>query len=103
LSPVNLTDSVSSDVVLPVVADKTSEVDKPEGGNKTTDESPVKECNSAEENNEKKKKTRGSALMEELLWSGKRRSARVRSSMRRDQEPIDVAEALKRILPRKLL
>lgn len=51
----------------------------------------------------KNKKNKGSALMEELLWGGKRRSARVRSSLRGNPEPMDVAEALRRILPRKLL
>ncbi|KAK6618665.1 hypothetical protein RUM43_013056 [Polyplax serrata] len=51
----------------------------------------------------KSKKNKGSALMEELLWGGKRRSARVRSSLRGNPEPMDVAEALRRILPRRLL
>lgn len=51
----------------------------------------------------KNRKNRGSALMEELLWSGKRRSARVRSSLKGNHEPMDVAEALRRILPRRLL
>lgn len=58
---------------------------------------------SDEVNDKKNKKNRGSALMEELLWGGKRRSARVRSSLRGNPEPMDVAEALRRILPRKLL
>lgn len=72
------------------------------GANKLSDEANAKKAadNSCDKKN---KKNKGSALMEELLWSGKRRSARVRSSLRGNPEPMDVAEALRRILPRKLL
>lgn len=58
---------------------------------------------SERETDDKKNKRRsGSSLMEELLWSGKRRSARVRTT-RKGQEPMNIADTLTNILPRKLL
>lgn len=106
LSPVSLKDALPKEVS----TSKTNQedADKVQDGEKETTVKDNQEeqginKDQTEEGEKKSRKSRGSALMEELLWSGKRRSARVRSSLRGNPEPMDVAEALRRILPRKLL
>ena len=106
LTPVDLSKSLNESMIVfegnNETLDDHKETNDCGNGVKGSDDKSCKK--SVDGNCEKKnKKNKGSALMEELLWSGKRRSARVRSSLRGNPEPVDVAEALRRILPRKLL
>lgn len=107
LSPINLKQNfIEKEIPVGEIQNENVQ-DQEMNENCATKETTEEHVNTKEQNDEvndkKNKKNRGSALMEELLWGGKRRSARVRSSLRGNPEPMDVAEALRRILPRKLL